>query len=264
MKLKNYFISTLVALFIITTVNSQEQLINWDFPEFEANDFSGWWPLGWEFGGEWSFNCITAGSTKRIQFEHIDGTDFRQVYQNVKLGIGTFEITTNAKIEEWDVTSPYNIVVTDVSGAEIARMNLELTDGYEDFGPIEFSTTEHSTYKFSIECSKKEDSGWSQAWYMWVSLKQIDGDEYDPDSDTTAGLDDLASNSCYALVNGDQLRIKSEEAILGVTLFSAYGSLIYQTEANSNELIIRKPQQNGVYLIAVQTATHKKVIKIKL
>jgi len=262
MKLKIYIFTVMATLFLAPAA-AQERLINGDFPSFQANDFSAWWPDGWLFEGEWTENCITANDGKRLQFEHRDGASVRRVYQNVNLGIGTFVINTNADIHVWDSITPYSIVVTDPNNVVMFKDTLTLTNQeYLDLGPWEFTTTVNAPYKFAIECVKDSTNGWSQAYIFTVSLMQIDGDEYDPDGPTDIESLNAEAKSLNAYVANNKIVLNSEEIILSTRIISINGSVIYRSNVNKTMFEMARPAQSGVYFVVMETATQNKIIKL--
>ncbi|MDP4238104.1 MAG: T9SS type A sorting domain-containing protein [Bacteroidota bacterium] len=262
MKLRTYLLA-IIATVMVESACAQERLIDWDFPTFAANSFSSWWPDGWTYSGApWVTNCITANADKKLQFENVDaGIDFREVYQYVKLGIGTFNVSAVGRCSHWDPATIYHIKVYDHSGAVLATLNIEYSEANITYGPVSFTTTVDGIYKYSIQADKL--LGWSSAWYQSVSCMQIDGNEYDAAADPFAGINNVKAIRCEAYISGNKIILSSDEQIQTASIISLNGSLISKIIVNNSNFEIEKPSQKGVYFVKIQTATQSKIIKIQ-
>ncbi|MDD4991829.1 MAG: T9SS type A sorting domain-containing protein [Paludibacter sp.] len=263
MKLKIYPFAILIALFAIS-VNAQERLVNGNFPTYQPTNFSVWWPDGWTFEGVWTDNCMTADESKKIQFENVDAPVLRRVYQTVPLGIGTYQLSGRANIQQWDAESPYSILITDPNGNEVYKYRLDDTNqAYANFGPQSFSIAKDGKYKFSIQCQRTTSSGWSQAFIYLVSLVQIDGNVYDPDGDTFTGVKQVRLNSCNIVEKQNSIIVSSIENIESVSIISINGSTISKlNNIDRKSFEITKPSQAGVYFVQVKTKTQNQTYKL--
>ena len=271
MKSKIYIIAIMATLFV-ASAKSQEMLVNGSFPTFSHTSFSTYWPDGWTFAGSDPFTSaagvatMTANSSKKVEFEDYNDLlpSLREVYQIVKLGIGTFHVSDTVKVNDWDAVSPYNIVITDPQGVELLRMNhANNGNAYVGYVSPDFVTTKDAPYKFSIQCTKDGSDGWSNAYIWFVSLMQTDGNAYDPEADTTpTAVKELVKNTCNAVIIDNKIVMTSQDPILKASLISSNGSIIYDEIVNKNRLEIAEPSQRGIYIVKMQTANQNKVIKI--
>ena len=260
-----------MATLLVASAKSQEMLVNGNFAKFSSTSFSTWWPNNWLFSGSDPFitsagkATMTANAAKKLEFEdYADGlVSFREAYQMVHLGIGTFHIADTVKVGQFDAISPYNIVVTDPQGIELIRLNHGHTAGaYQGFVSPDFVTTKDASYKFSIQCKKDVSQTQFSTAYVWfISLMQTAGNAYDPAADLTA-TKDVLSKVCNAFVIGDKIVMNSEEPILIASILGLNGSIINKIVINKNNFEIAKPTQSGVYFIKMQTASQNKIVKI--
>jgi hypothetical protein len=273
MKLKIYFIVVMATL-LVASAKSQEMLVNGNFAKFSSTTNYGWWPDSWLFSGSDPFKTsagsatMTANSAKKLEFENYATTNpgtvnFREAYQIVKLGIGTFHIVDTVKVGQWDAVSPYNVVVTDPQGVELIRLNHGNTAGaYQGFVSPDFVTTKDASYKLSIQCKKDgSQTQFSTAYFWFISLMQTDGNAYDPAADMTA-TKDVLSKACNAIVVGNKIVLSSEEQIQDATILGLNGCIINKVVVNKNNFEIAKPTQSGVYFVKMQTASQNKIVKI--
>jgi hypothetical protein len=269
MKLKIYIMAIMATLFV-ASANSQEMLVDGTFPTFSHTSFSVYWPDGWTFAGTDAFTTaagvatMTANSSKRIEFEdYNDGVaSFREAYQMVNLGIGDFQVTANAQVNEWDKATPYHIVVTDANNKVVSNLDMAITSGYANFGPALFTTTTNGTYKFSLQCNRTVANGWSNCLINSVSLLQNDGSPYV--SGGTTAIREVNSKLCNAKIVEDKIVLNSEEIISNASLVSMNGSVISKININKNSFEMAKPQQKGIYFVMIQTPTQSKTIKLNV
>lgn len=271
MKFKHYFL-VIIATTMFATTNAQETLINAGFKTFHQDANWAWWPDGWFYDGcPWTTGSITSNLNKGLQFEGAGASvtnkvGVREVYQNVKLGIGTFEIKANLSIEFWTpiLKSPFGIRVTDRTGKIIGNLQYTLSQGKyatAEYGPATFTTTVNGTYKFAMYCDSINAGCTSR--YATVSCNQIDGNPYDVGADPYAGINDVKAARCDAYALGSKIVLSSDEQIETVSIISVNGSLISKLTVKDNNFEMPKPSQKGVYFVKMQTATQNKVVKIQ-
>ena len=269
MKLKNYFL-VMIATAMFATTNAQETLSYANFPTYHSDPIMVWWPDGWFYGGSpWITNSITTQATKKIQFEAAGASStkpvgYREVYQYVKLGIGTFEINARCDNQTWTTVTPFGIKVTNRTGAVLGKLPIPAVKNWgtpEDFGPVTFTTTANGTYKYAMYC----DSIFAYATCLFkaVSCNQIDGNPYDVGADPYAGINDVKAARCDAYPIGNKIVLSSDEQIETVSVISVNGSIISKVTVKNNNFEMPKPSQRGVYFVKMQTATQNKVVKIQ-
>ena len=273
MKLKHYFLAIL-AIAMFATTNAQETLTNYVFNNnsqlYHTDANWGWWPNGWFYGGcPWIVGSITSNGSKGLQFEGAGASatnkvGVREVYQYVKLGIGTFEIKANLSIEFWSPKCPFGIRVTDRTGKIIGNLAYNVSPNKYaalDYGPATFTTTVNGTYKYAMYCDSI-NAGCTSV-YKTVSCNQIDGNPYDVGADPYAGINDVKAARCDAYPVGNKIVLSSDEQIETVSIISVNGSLISKVIVKDNNFEMPKPSQKGVYFVKMQTATQNKVVKIQ-
>jgi len=270
MKFKHYFLA-IIATAMFATSNAQETLTNAGFKTFHTDTNWAWWPDGWFYDGcPWIPLSVTSNLNKGLQIEGAGASvtnkiGVREVYQNVKLGIGTFEIKTNASNEFWLVKSPFGIKVTDRTGKILGNLRITPVSPGKyitaDYGPVTFTTTANGTYKYAIYCDSVAE--YATCIFKTVSCNQIDGNPYDVGADPYAGINDVKAARCEAYAVGNKIVLSSDEQIENVSVISVNGSIISKVAVKNNNFEIPKPSQKGVYFVKMQTATQNKVVKIQ-
>ena len=272
--MKKIYIFMILATLFVTKVSAQNLLL-WDVLDdnsYGTTSFSGWWPLSWSFNGDWTTDCITSNSSRGIIIEDITAdprvASFREIYQNVDLGIGTFQLNDTSGVEYYasSTVCPFGYKITGADGTVVLDTLLSADVAHDGtmlpHGPFTFTTTVNTHYKFAVQATRGDTYGYSAMGIKNIKLIQLDGDPYDPAGDIFNGTKDLLSKPCNAVVIGDKIVLTAEEVVLKASLVSLNGSILYKTSINQNRFEITKPTVSGVYFLRIQTATQNKVIKL--
>ena len=262
----------ILATMFVAKSNAQNLLV-WnvfDDNAYGSTSFSGWWPLSWSFNGDWTDGCITSNSGRGIIIEDITAdprvASFREIYQNVNLGVGTFQLTDNTGVTYYasSILPPFGYKITAPDNTVVFQILLTPnTDGVAAVhGPFTFTTTVNTHYRFAVQAIRGNTYGYSDLNIRDLQLIQLDGDPYDPASDVFTGTKALLSKPCDAVVMGDKIVLTAEELILKASLVSLNGSIIYKADVDKNTFEIKKPSQIGIYFVTIQTATQNKVVKL--
>jgi hypothetical protein len=274
--MKKIYIFMILATMFVLKSNAQNLLV-WDVfndNAYGSTSFSGWWPLSWSFNGDWTDGCITSNSSRGIIIEDITATprvaSFREIYQNVDLGIGTFQLNDTTGVEYYASSTicPFGYKITCADGTVLLDTLLSADVAHDGtmlpHGPFTFTTTVNTHYKFAVQATRGDTYGYSALGIRNLNLIQLDGDPYDPAADQFTGINNILSKPCTAVVIGDKIVLNAEELILKASLISLNGSILYKASINQNRFEIAKPTLNGVYFVTIQTATQNKVVKLSV